>query len=82
MLTKLVWLLWQLWAMWAMVWAMFLTHIAHTKRRASTSDSAFVGNVVIENQHLQITLYSTVYLYMGTYTAVLKKLLYKRGRAI
>jgi hypothetical protein len=31
--------------MWAMVWALFFAHIAHTKSRASTSESAFVGNV-------------------------------------
>ena len=70
MLSNLVWLLWQLWAMWVIMWAMFLTHIAHTKSLAAPTFWPFVGNVVIENQHLQITLYSTVYLYMGTYTAL------------
>jgi hypothetical protein len=49
--------------MWVIVWAIFLTHIAHTKSRASTSVWAFVGNVVILKQKLQITLYSTVYPY-------------------
>jgi hypothetical protein len=53
--------------MWAMVWAMFFAHIAHTKSLAAPTFWAFVGNVVIENQHLQITLYSTVYPYTVYY---------------
>jgi hypothetical protein len=38
--------------MWAMVWAMFFAHIAHIKSLAASTFWAFVGNVVIENQHL------------------------------
>jgi hypothetical protein len=38
--------------MWVIVWAMFFAHIAHTKSVGTTGFSAFVGNVVIENQHL------------------------------
>ena len=49
--------------MWAMMWAIFLGYIAHSKCVGTTGFWAFVGNVVILKQKLQITLYSTVYPY-------------------
>jgi hypothetical protein len=62
-----------LWALWVVLWVVFFTHIAHTKRRASTSVWVLVGNVGSLKSKLWITLYSTVYPYMGTYTALPKK---------